>query len=158
MLTFDSQWCNGTPFAEVAGVYENAWEAVKNLTRRAREWGIGTLIDFHAVQGGANREEHSGTTSGKAELWDNQHYRGSAKSALVYIAEQVRSGALQGIVGIQIVNEATHHSPGMYEWYDEVIREIGQVDQSIPIYISGTHPFGLEPFSFVILQDPILSF
>ena len=121
----------------MAGVYVNAWAAVQEITRKAREWGIGTLIDFHAVYGGANDQEHSGTTTRRAELWENRRNQELANNALRYIAEQVKSGALPGVVGIQVCNEAAANARGMYQWYDEVIREIGRVDESIPVYISG---------------------
>jgi len=45
-FTLGQEWCRDTPFEKVAGVYVNAWAAVKEFTRRARGWGIGTLIDF----------------------------------------------------------------------------------------------------------------
>lgn len=57
-----------------------------------------------AVLGGANEAEHSGTSSGKAALWKSWCNKRDATKALVFIAEQIKSGALQGIVGIQLVN------------------------------------------------------
>jgi len=45
-FTLGRDHCNGTPFEGVKDVYVNAWNAVKEFTRRARGWGIGTLIDF----------------------------------------------------------------------------------------------------------------
>jgi hypothetical protein len=57
------------------------------------------------------------------------------KRALVFIAEEVRNG-LEGVVGIQLVNEAAWEAKGMYAWYEDVIEAIGRVDGSIPVYIS----------------------
>ena len=131
------QWCNDTPFAEVASVYVNAWAAVRDLTRRAKDWGIGVLVDFHGVYGGANDQEHSGTTTKRAELWTNGRNQERAIDALRFIAEEVKSGSLTGVVGIQLCNEAVHNANGMYQWYDLAIKAIGRIDESIPLYISG---------------------
>lgn len=115
----------------------NAWTGVKRVIERARSWGIGVLIDFHAVHGGANGEEHSGTGSGKAELWGSRGNRNAARKALGFIAREIKHGGLsESVIGIQVVNEATHHAKGMYDWYEEVVREIGSVDETILIYIS----------------------
>lgn len=45
-FTLGSEWCVGTPFANVKDIYENAWQKVKDFTEMASRWGIGTLIDF----------------------------------------------------------------------------------------------------------------
>ena len=43
---------------------------------------------------------------------------------------------MEGVMGIQIVNEAKHNAQGMYEWYDVVLSEVSRIDATIPIYIS----------------------
>jgi len=134
-FTLGEKFCRGTPFEGVAAVYLNAWSAVREVVARARSWGIGILLDLHAVPGGANTDEHSGSTSGKAELWGRRKNLDLAKQALVFIAHDVRAG-LDGVVGIQVCNEAVWDAKGMYDWYDNVIDAIGEVDQSIPVYIS----------------------
>lgn len=48
-FTLGEEWCVGTPFEEVKGVYVNAWQKVKEFTVAATRWGIGTLIDFQWV-------------------------------------------------------------------------------------------------------------
>ncbi|KAI4259077.1 MAG: hypothetical protein L6R42_004762 [Xanthoria sp. 1 TBL-2021] len=71
-FTLGPDFCNNTAFAgEPAQVYTNAWSSVKRLVQRCHDHGIGVLIDLHAVPGGANDQIHSGTSSGKAELWGN---------------------------------------------------------------------------------------
>jgi hypothetical protein len=71
-FTLGPEWCKDTPFEAVGSVYENSWGFVKEFVRRCREWGVGVLIDFHAVYGGANGGAHSGSGSGKAELWGSK--------------------------------------------------------------------------------------
>jgi hypothetical protein len=164
-FTLGPEWCKGTAFDRVAEVYANAWGAVREFVGRARGWGIGTLIDFHGLPGGANKEEHSGTTSGKAELWGNGRNLEMGKEALGWIAREVRHGGLDGVVGIQVVNESVWDAKGMYSWYENVIGEIGGVDESIPVYISdawdleralewvnGRHAFSGLPKNLVVVD------
>lgn len=137
-FTLGKAFCAGTPFDDVKDAYENAWSAVKDLVKRARSAGIGVLIDFHAVPGGANGDAHSGTGSGKAELWGKKKNVDLAVRCLKFIAEEVvddRSFG-EGVIGIQVVNEAAYDAKGMYDYYDAAIEVIGAVDQSIPVYIS----------------------
>lgn len=135
-FTLGEEWCRDSPFSHVGAVYANAWTAVHELEKRARNWGIGILLDFHSVYGGANGEAHSGTSSGKAELWGHKKNLERSKKALGFIAHQVKQNCMDGVIGIQVCNEAVFDAKGLYDWYDEVIREIGSVDESIPIYIS----------------------
>jgi len=134
-FTLGGNFSKGTPFENVKDVYVNAWAAVRDLIARARSWGIGILLDLHAVPGGANTDEHSGSTSGKAELWGKKKNLDLAKKALVFVAQEIQQG-IDGVVGIQVCNEAIWDARGMYEWYEDVIGAIGAVDQSIPVYIS----------------------
>ncbi|KAI9849426.1 MAG: Glucan 1,3-beta-glucosidase 3 [Sclerophora amabilis] len=134
-FTLGPSYCSGTPFAgQNAQVYVNAWTSVRNFVAAARSHGIGVLIDFHAVPGGANPDEHSGTSSGKAELWSNKQNLSLAQNCLVFIAQQART--MDGVVGIELVNEATANAPGLYQFYDSVIGAISQVDSTMPVYIS----------------------
>ncbi len=135
-FTLGEEWCKDSPFEEQGEVYTNAWAAVEDLERRARRWGVGILLDFHAVYGGANGEAHSGSSTGKPSLWGNRKNLERSKKALRFIAEQVKNNNMDGVVGIQLCNEAVWDAKGMYEWYEDVIREIGAVDESLPIYIS----------------------
>jgi aryl-phospho-beta-D-glucosidase BglC (GH1 family) len=133
--TLGQRFCEGTPFeGALAPVYEGAWGAVRELVRRARAWGVGVLVDFHGLPGGANADAHSGSGSGKAEFWGSGQYRELAKRCLGFLAGEVRE--MDGVIGLQVVNEAVWGAPGMYEWYEEVLGVVGEVDASLPIYIS----------------------
>ena len=136
-FTLGPEYCHGTPFGKVSEVYTSAWAAVKLLIGRARSYGIGVLIDMHALPGGGNKDAHSGSGSGKAEFWSSKRNMDLAKRALVHIAEEVKGGGeMDGVIGIQLVNEAAWEAKGMYAWYDDVIESIGRVDEGIPVYIS----------------------
>ena len=133
-FTLGPDWCKDTKFECVGSMYESSWKVVKGLIERAKEWGVGVLIDFHAVYGGANCEAHSGTSSGKAELWGNRENLERSKKALGWIARELR--ACENLIGIQVVNEAAWGAEGMWDWYEEVLEEIRSVDESIPVYVS----------------------
>lgn len=133
-FTLGPPYCEGTPFKHVAGVYQNAWPAVKQLVQRCHQRGIGVLIDLHGLPGGANPQDHSGTNSGKAELWGSRSNRDLATRCLCFIAQQARS--MEGVAGIQIINEAEWNAKGMYDWYDHVLGELSSIDPSMPVYIS----------------------
>lgn len=135
-FTLGPDFCRDTAFEDVAELYVNAWSAVERLVGRCWQHGIGTLLDLHAVPGGANDGEHSGTNSGKAEFWDNKKHKALAKLCLVTIAERARS--IQGVLGLQLVNEAEHAAAdkGMWEWYDAVASEVSRIDHTLPLYIS----------------------
>ncbi|KAL1590990.1 hypothetical protein WHR41_00271 [Cladosporium halotolerans] len=128
------QFCEGTAFKKLSGVYQNAWHFVQALVARCSARGIGVLIDVHGLPGGANPQEHSGTNSGKTEFWDSRSNRALGTKAIAFIAQQAKTMA--GVLGIQIVNEAEYDAPNMYEWYDEVIGEISRIDPTMPIYVS----------------------
>ncbi|KAK4554856.1 Glucan 1,3-beta-glucosidase 3 [Recurvomyces mirabilis] len=111
-FTLGPPYCEDTPFKKVAGV----------------------LIDLHGLPGGANPQDHSGTNSGKAELWSSKGNRDQATRCLCFIAQQARG--MEGVAGLQIINEAEHDAKGMYDWYDHVLGEMAKIDITLPIYIS----------------------
>jgi aryl-phospho-beta-D-glucosidase BglC (GH1 family) len=135
-FSLSPQFCKGTPFEPYAAVYNNCWSSIRDLIHSARQNGIGILIDLHAVPGGANREEHSGTNMRRAELWDKSSHRDRATECLTFMASEVHSGGLEGVIGIQVCNEAIWDAPGMFKFYDKVSNAITHVDPTIPIYIS----------------------
>ncbi|ORY12515.1 glycoside hydrolase superfamily [Clohesyomyces aquaticus] len=124
-----------TPFAPYAAVYSSAWNTIRDLIVRLRSKGIGTLIDLHALPGGANGNEHSGTNSGKAELWGSATNRELGVRCCQFLAQEISHG-LEGVIGIQVVNEADWGSERMYDWYDDCINAVSNIDPTIPIIIS----------------------
>lgn len=79
-------------------------------------------------------QDHSGTNSGKAELWGSQRNLQLATKGICFIVQQAQ--CLEGIAGVQIVNEAEYDAKGMYAWYDKVLTEVSHVDPTVPIYVS----------------------
>lgn len=96
-FTLGPEYCEHTPFQPVASVYRNAWNAVKLLIQRCHDRGIGVLVDLHGLPGGANDQDHSGTNSGKAELWGNHVNLELATRCVCFIAEQTKS--MEAVVG-----------------------------------------------------------
>ncbi|CAG8950285.1 hypothetical protein HYFRA_00006777 [Hymenoscyphus fraxineus] len=125
----------GTEWAGLEGVYCNAWTIVREFVATAHNYGVGVLLDLHGLPGGANAEDHSGTSSHKASLWGNKKNLTLAKQSLHFMATEIHAG-MHGVEGLQIVNESVHNAQGMYDFYSEVIEIIGRVDESIPIIIS----------------------
>lgn len=127
----------GTPFEPFAAVYAGAWGAVRELVGRCREVGIGVLIDLHGLPGGANGEEHSGGGSGgKAGFWGKggEGWRRRGRECVEFLVGECR--ALEGVVGVQIVNEVVFGAEGVWEWYEEVLAMMEKIDCMVPIYIS----------------------
>ncbi|KAL3428022.1 endo-beta-1,6-glucanase [Phlyctema vagabunda] len=135
-FTLGDEFSRGTPYEGAQGVYVNAWKAVRDLVSRARNYGIGVLLDFHALPGGANSESHSGTNSGHAGLWGDGKNLDLATRCIAFMAREIRENGMDGIIGLQLVNESPWDAKGMYEWYEHVIAQISYIDDSIPIYVS----------------------
>lgn len=128
------EFTRGTPFEQYAQVYCGAWDSIRTLINRLRERSIGVMLDLHALPGGANAQEHSGTNSGRAEFWRSDFNRAFGTRCAQFLAQEARSGL--DIAGIQLVNEAEWESDRMYEWYDETVAAVSVIDPSIPIIIS----------------------
>ena len=96
---------------------------------------------MHAAPGGANGENHSGTSMGKAQLWGNTFNLDLLIRCLCFMAQEVANG-MEGVTGIQIVNEAKWNSPGMYRLYDDALIKLAEIDPTLPIYISDAWDLG----------------
>ncbi|KAK0647644.1 Glucan 1 [Lasiodiplodia hormozganensis] len=132
------------PFHRYSPIYANAWSSVRKLVSRLRARGIGTLLDLHGLPGGANGCDHSGTDTGRAEHWKSGACRAHSTRALAWIAEQVRDDAAlrEGVVGLQLVNEAEWGAKGLWDWYDGVVRAVAAVDPGLPLYVSDAWDLG----------------
>lgn len=128
------EFTQGTPFEPYAQVYCEAWNSIRTLINRLRERSIGVMLDLHALPGGANAQEHSGTNSGRAEFWHSGSNRALGIRCAQFLAHEARSGL--EIAGIQLVNEAEWECNRMYEWYDEAVAAISAIDPSVPVVIS----------------------
>lgn len=130
----------GTPFQDFAPVYISAWSAVKKMVAKARARGIGVLVDLHALPGGANGGDHSGTNNGKADLWSNNANLDLAMHCILLLVQELNR--MEGIIGLQLCNEALYNAPSLYEWYDHALSTIQLIDAKLPIYISDAWNLG----------------
>ncbi|KAL5381720.1 hypothetical protein PMIN06_010551 [Paraphaeosphaeria minitans] len=128
------EFTRGTPFETVAQIYSAAWTSIRHLILRLRAHGVGVVIDFHAVPGGANTNDHSGTNSGVAEFFISPFNRKLGIRCAEFVARESAAG-LQ-LVGISLVNEPNNDSENLYEWYDQAIDAVCAIDSSLPIVIS----------------------
>jgi len=136
-FTLGPNFCGGTPFqGEPSQVYEQGWNAVLNMCTRLAQAGMGVLIDLHAVPGGCNGNDHSGTTSGKADHWNSKSNRQLSKSCLTFITNELAQGKIPNATGLQFCNEAEHNAPHMYDWYEDVTAAIHGVVPTLPVYVS----------------------
>jgi aryl-phospho-beta-D-glucosidase BglC (GH1 family) len=136
-FTLGPQFCKGTPFeGEASQVYINAWSAVKKTVKDCHDHGIGVLIDLHALPGGANINAHSGTNTGKAELWTSEHYLKVAKDCIKFVVQETLAAGLPNVIGVELCNEPSRAaSTAVFKWYDDVLAMVRTIDLSIPIYI-----------------------
>lgn len=128
------EFTHGTPFEPYAYVYSGAWHSIRTLISRLHARSVGVLVDLHALPGGANSQEHSGTNSGRAEFWNSPPNRALGIRCAQFIANEAQNGL--DIAGIQLVNEAEWEAKDMYQWYDEAVTHISAIDPTIPVIIS----------------------
>ncbi|KAK9326040.1 glycoside hydrolase superfamily [Lipomyces orientalis] len=122
----------GTPFVEVAGVYENAWAKYKGMLELARTHNIGVLVDLHAVPGGANADSHSGV-SGGGKFFSSSLHVSLALECIEYIAREVKD--YDNVIGIQVVNEASYGAAAE-KYYVHAAQKIREIDPTQIIVIS----------------------
>ncbi|KAF2199115.1 glycoside hydrolase [Delitschia confertaspora ATCC 74209] len=125
-----------TPFSPYITIYQNCWTSILTLLSRLRHHSIAVLLDLHALPGGANTGDHSGTNSGSADLWTTPNYLNLSLQCAQFLAQEIRHCNLENVSGIQLVNESIWDAPNMYAWYDSCIAAVSAIDPTIPVYIS----------------------
>ncbi|KAJ3726080.1 glycoside hydrolase superfamily [Lentinula raphanica] len=93
----------GTPFANVSSVYENAWAHVVRAINMADISGIAVLVDLHGVPGSQNGQPHSGISDGKTNLFTNSTYQEKALQVVQYLASELCF--VSNVAGLEILNE-----------------------------------------------------
>ncbi|MCJ1387692.1 Glucan 1,3-beta-glucosidase 3 [Xylographa bjoerkii] len=143
-FTLGDRFTTNTPFYPDAlrVIYSRAWPAVITLCTRLYVAGIGVILDLHAVPGGANGDPHSGTSSGRADLWTNPKNLELLADCVGSIASTIATNRIPGIVGIQICNEAIADAPGAFNFYRHLSAVVSAIDSSIPLYISDAWNLG----------------
>ncbi len=96
-------FCQGTPYANVADVYQNSWPRVLRTINMAEAAGIGVLVDLHGAPGSQNGQQHSGISDGNTGLFDDPAYINQTMAVLTFLTKQLAD--VSNVVGIQILNE-----------------------------------------------------
>lgn len=135
--TLGPRFCTRTPFeGQPAEVYVSAWNSVKKIIEDCYHHGIGVLLDLHALPGGANTDSHSGTDTGKAELWKVGHNLSLATECVAFLLREVSSHKMSNVIGIELCNEPSWGAASeVWKWYDQVLPLANEIDPSIPVYI-----------------------
>lgn len=93
----------GTPFENVAPVYQNSWPRVKRAINMANDAGLGVLVDLHGAVGSQNGQAHSGVSTGGVQLFDNQGNVDKTMNVLKFLTKELAN--VTNVVGIEILNE-----------------------------------------------------
>ncbi|KAG9124876.1 Glucan 1,3-beta-glucosidase 3 [Ceratobasidium sp. 392] len=139
------QYCLGTPFEEVAKVYEQSWPRVLRAIEWAANHNIGVLVDLHGAVGSQNGQSHSGTSDGQMNLFDDDENIKKTTDVLVYLTKQLLP--ISNVVGIQILNEPRNVAslPDFYGRTIDMLRKISPEAAKFPFYIHDG--FNLERFA-----------
>ncbi|PFH52456.1 glycoside hydrolase family 5 protein [Amanita thiersii Skay4041] len=145
-----SEFCLGTPFANVAEVYQNAWPMVVHAINMAAKAGIGVLVDLHGAVGSQNGEGHSGISDGAVNLFSNEDYINKTIGVLEFLARNLVF--VTNVVGIQLLNEPKD-IPELTDFYDRaiaVMRQVSPAAAALPLYLHDG--FNLQRFSDYVAQ------
>ncbi|KAG9073984.1 Glucan 1,3-beta-glucosidase 3, partial [Ceratobasidium sp. 370] len=139
------QYCQGTPFEEVASVYERSWPRVLKAIDWAAKHNIGVLVDLHGAVGSQNGQSHSGTSDGQMNLFDDNENLKKTTDALVYLTKQLVP--ISNVAGIQILNEPRNVAslPDFYGRTIDKLRRLSPEAAKFPFYIHDG--FNLERFT-----------
>lgn len=130
-------YTDGTDFGAYREVYANAWSILKScVIEKAAEYGMGVLVDLHAVPGGANSADHSGLSTAAGQLWESNKCQVRTFEAAEFMARELK--AYDNVVALQIINEA----PFVDNWeeqqsfYLKTVNKIRAIDDDQPIVVS----------------------
>ncbi|KAI0724054.1 glycoside hydrolase superfamily [Cerioporus squamosus] len=128
-------FCQGTPFEPVAGVYQNSWSRVVRAINMAADSGIGVLVDLHGAPGSQNGQPHSGISDGQVNLFGNDWYENKTMAVLTFLAHELVN--VTNIVGIQILNEPNNvdELPDFYARSISAMRATSPAAMELPLYI-----------------------
>lgn len=135
----------GTPFANVADVYQNSWSRVIRAVNWAGHYGIGVLIDLHGAPGSQNGEPHSGVSDHQINLFNNPDNVDKTINVLTFLAQTFAS--VTNVVGLELLNEPQYNFvlEDFYTRAIAAIRSTSSASEFLPIYVHDG--FDLERFS-----------
>lgn len=96
-------FCQGTPFNDVADVYQNSWSRIVQAIKMAEQAGIGVMVDLHGAVGSQNGQPHSGISDGAVNLFTNETNMQKTIDVLTFLVKNLC--LVTNVVGIQILNE-----------------------------------------------------
>lgn len=132
------KFTHGTHFECVKDVYVNAWDILKEkFIKKAAQYQISVLVDFHGLPSGANTGDHSGEKLKTPGFWGDSHAMKLAVEVCTFISTELKG--FDNISGIQIVNEASFDNEAKYQkrYYFDAINSIRSAGwEDIPIVIS----------------------
>ncbi|ESK96875.1 glycoside hydrolase family 5 protein [Moniliophthora roreri MCA 2997] len=128
-------FCVGTPYQNVADVYENSWAFVVRAINMAAEVGIGVLVDLHGAVGSQNGQPHSGISDGQTQLFENQRNIDLTLNCLTFLMKALVD--VTNVVGIQILNEPQNVDllPSFYTAAISAMRGTSTAAQTFPLYL-----------------------
>lgn len=110
----------GTPFANVADVYQNSWSRVIRAINWAGHYGIGILIDLHGAPGSQNGQPHSGVSDHQINLFNTPDNVDKTINVLTFLSQTL--AGVTNVVGLGLVNEPEYNSvlEGFCTWESNV--------------------------------------
>ncbi|KAF5386918.1 hypothetical protein D9615_001922 [Tricholomella constricta] len=136
-------YCQDTPFASVASVYQNSWPRIVRAINVAAEHGIGVLVDLHGAVGSQNGQPHSGISDGATNMFSNPQYMDKTVDVLMFLMQQLST--VTNVVGIQILNEP-NNLPELTDFYSRAIASMRQAPTpaaaSFPLYVHNGFDLG----------------
>lgn len=137
-------FCQNTPYAPVADVYQNSWSRIIRTINLAGSVGIGVLVDLHGAPGSQNGQQHSGISDGVTNLFDSPQYINQTITVLTYLMRNL--AWVTNVVGIQVLNEP-QNVPSLPDFYTQALDAMRNVypESNLPLYLHDG--FNLEQFS-----------
>jgi len=128
------EFTRNTPFEPYSYIYSAAWASICTLISRLRAHSIGVIVDFHALPGGSNCRDHSGTNEAVESFFSSAFYRQIGVRCVEFVALQSAAGL--ELVGLQLVNEPNDYGLNLVEWYDEAIDAVSAIDATLPVVVA----------------------
>ena len=100
------EFCQNTPFEDVAEVYRDSWQRVVRAINYAASYGIGVLVDLHGAPGSQNGQQHSGVSDGQTTMFGSDDYVDQTIRILTYLMKEL--AYVTNVVGIQLLNEPNY--------------------------------------------------
>ncbi|KAF8597905.1 glycoside hydrolase [Ceratobasidium sp. AG-I] len=138
-------YCQGTPFEQVANVYDRSWPRILRAISWAEKYDIGVLVDLHGAPGSQNGQAHSGTSNGQSHLFDDEGNIKRTIDILTYLTKQLVP--VSNVVGIQVLNEPNNvvSLPDFYGRVIDTLRKVSPEAAKFPFYIHDG--FNLQRFA-----------